>query len=65
MKLFQGINIPIAWSGIRKDVQDDAMVRNGELTKAIEDGFAVTHVTSSTVNNVMYVYHFLEKEVEK
>lgn len=64
MKLFMGINIPVAWSGIRKDVQDDAMVRNRELTKAIEEGFSVTHVTSSSVNNVMYVYHFLEKEEE-
>ena len=62
MKLFKGINIPIAWSGTRKDVQDDAVAKNIELTKAMEEGFSVTHVTSSSVNNVMYVYHFLEKE---
>ena len=64
MKEYNGINIPVAWTGTRPNISEDFEKQNQILKSYIEDGFNVTHVTSSTVNDVMYVYHFLEKEVK-
>jgi len=62
MRLYRVVNIPVCWTGVNPKVQKDSEASNLLLTKAIDEGFTVTHITSSTVNNVMYVYHFLEKE---
>lgn len=64
MKEYYGINIPVAWTGTRPNISEDHEKQNQVLKYYIEEGFNVTHVTSSTVNNVMYVYHFLEKEAK-
>lgn len=32
------------------------------LKKYLEEGYVVTHVTSSVIRDNMYVYHWLEKE---
>ena len=65
MKSYRGVNIPVCWTGVNPKLQKDTEASNLLLKKAIDEGFAVTHITSSTVNNVMYVYHFLEKEEDK
>lgn len=64
MKNYIGINIPVAWTGVRPNISEDCEKQNQTLKSYIEEGFNVTHVTSSTVNNVMYVYHFLEREAK-
>ena len=64
MKEYTGINIPVAWTGTRPNISEDCEKQNQILKSYIEEGFNITHVTSSTVNNVMYVYHFLEKEAK-
>lgn len=35
-----------------------------KLNKYINDGYVVTHITSSTINGNMFVYHWLEKETK-
>jgi hypothetical protein len=55
----------VAWTGTRPNVSKDCEKQNQTLKNYIEEGFNVTHVTSSTVNDVMYVYHFLEREAKK
>lgn len=64
MKEIRGINIPICWSGVRPRVEKDSEETKKLIEQAIKEGFTVTHITSSTVNDVMYVYHFLEREVK-
>lgn len=64
MKDYIGINIPVAWTGTRPNIAEDHKKQDQALKSYIEEGFNVTHVTSSTVNNVMYVYHFLEREAK-
>lgn len=32
------------------------------LKKYLEEGYVVTHITSSVIRDNMYVYHWLEKE---
>lgn len=65
MKEVRGINIPICWSGERPRVVKDSEETRSLLEQAVQEGFTVTHITSSTVNDVMYVYHFLEREVKE
>jgi len=59
---FLGINIPLTWTGVRPRIDENCKKLNIQLQDAIKDGYKVTHITSSTVNDVMYAYHFLEKE---
>lgn len=35
-----------------------------KLNKYLEEGYVVTHITSSVINSNMFVYHFLEREVK-
>lgn len=65
MKSFRGVIIPVCWTGVNPKVQKDFEANKLLLKEAIDEGFTVTHITSSTVNNIMYVYHFLEKEEDK
>ena len=64
MKEIRGINIPVCCSGTRPRVVEEAESLREQLVQSITEGFTVTHITSSTVNDVMYVYHFLEREVK-
>lgn len=64
MKDIRTVTMPVCWSGIRTKVKEDGDKQKEFLIKSLEDGFTVTHITSSTVNDVMYVYHFLEREAK-
>lgn len=64
MKDTRTVTMPVCWSGIRARVQKDSDEQRKFLIQSLEEGFTVTHITSSTVNDVMYVYHFLEKEIK-
>ena len=64
MKEVKTFNIPVCCSGIRPRVEEEVKKLTEQLILAIAEGFTVTHITSSTVNDVMYVYHFLEKEIK-
>ena len=64
MKEIRCVVIPVAWTGIRSNTKEDSDVGYKLLQDFIKNGFVVTHVTSSTVNDVMHVYHLLEREVE-
>ena len=64
MKDTRTVTMPVCWSGIRTRVQKDSDEQRELLIQSLEEGFTVTHITSSTVNDVMYVYHFLEKEIK-
>lgn len=35
-----------------------------KLNTYIEEGYVVTHITSSVINDNMFVYHWLEKETK-
>lgn len=65
MKQIRTFNIPMCWTGIRPYIQENSDEQKKQFEKAILEGFTVTHITSSTVNDVMYVYHILEKEVKE
>jgi hypothetical protein len=64
MKMFRTVNLPVTWLSDRPGVMEDALKQKKFLEDSLNDGFSVTHITSSTVNDVMYVYHILEKEGE-
>lgn len=64
MKEIENIVFPVAWTGIRTNQKEESDAGYKSLQDLINNGFVVTHVTSSTVNDVMFVYHLLEREVE-
>lgn len=64
MKEIVSVIIPVAWTGIRANQKEESDAGYKLLQDFIKKGFVVTHVTSSTVNDVMHVYHLLEREVE-
>ena len=63
MKQVRTINMPVCWTGDRPEVIKDSNLQKKCFEEDVADGFDVKHITSSTVNNVMYVYFVLEKEV--
>ena len=63
MKDIRCVAIPVVWFGIRNDVEEDNKKRKAELETYIRDGFEVKYITSSTVADAMYVFHYLEREV--
>lgn len=64
MKEIASVVIPVTWTGTRNKQKEESDAGYKLLQDFIEKGFVVTHVTSSTVNDVMHVYHLLEREVE-
>ena len=64
MKEIRSVVIPVAWTGIRGNQKEESDAGYKLLQDFIKNGFVVTHVTSSTINGVMHVYHLLEREVE-
>lgn len=55
------VTVPvIVDSGI--DMQNQHKRSEQELKEYLKDGYIVTHITSSVINN-MFVYHWLEKEI--
>ena len=61
MKLFQTVCMPVTWTGDKPNIQKDATESVALIKKCYEEGFVLTHITSSTINDVMYVYHVFEK----
>ena len=61
MKQFQTVCSPVTWVGPRPDIQKDAAKSAALIKKCYEEGFVLTQVTSSTVDNIMFVYHVFEK----
>lgn len=64
MKETRSIVIPVVWTGVRTKTKEESDAGYKLLQDFIKKGFVVTHITSSTVNDVMNVYHLLEREVE-
>lgn len=62
MKQIKTVNMPVCWTGDRPEVTADSNFQKKCFEEAVSIGFDVKHITSSTVNNVMYVYFVLEKE---
>ena len=53
------ITIPVGRNNDEKDKkQVDA------LSRYLNDGYEVTHITSSVIQDNMYVYHWLEREIK-
>lgn len=46
------------------NVQNQHKLCEQELNKYLNDGYVVTHITSSVIRDNMYVYHWLEKEIK-
>lgn len=66
MKDIRCVTIPVVWlgAGIRQDIEEDNKKRKAELEQYIREGFEVKLITSSTVADIMYVFHYLEREYE-
>ena len=54
------ITVPVGKIGSK----DENKKQVDTLTKYLNDGYVVTHITSSVIENNMYVYHWLEKETK-
>ncbi len=53
------VTIPV---GRGKSNEDKEQV--DKLSKYLNNGYVVTHITSSVLQDNMYVYHWLEKETK-
>ena len=55
------VTIPVSTS---KDMQNKDKDCQKKLNAYLEEGYVVTHITSSVINDNMFVYHWLERETK-
>ncbi len=65
MKEIKVVNFPVAWTGRRPNIQEKCDKALASLQSLTGEGWNLTHITSSTMNDIMYVYHTFEREVKE
>ncbi len=55
------VTIPV---NTNTDTQTQHKINEEKLKKYLDDGYVVTHITSSVIKDNMCVYHWLEKETK-
>ena len=55
------IPIPTVFSSGNRMILEDKEKLEKQLKEALELGFKITHITSSSLNNVLYVIYVLQK----
>lgn len=55
------IPIPTVFPSGNRMIQEDKEKLEKQLDEALELGLKITHVTSSSLNNVLYVIYVLQK----
>ena len=65
MKEIEIIVFPAVWTGTRPNLPEQKNSAVASIKKFIKEGWNLTHTTSSTINDIMYVYHTFEREVKE
>ena len=59
---FRTVNMPVCWLGNNEGYQAEADKMKAELEECVKEGYKLTHITSSVIDGIMFVYYVFQKE---